>query len=155
MIENDINELIALVRGIVISGVTVRCIYILSGARSDEGTLKQSLDKMSKVIKAGLIVITLPEVAKVIASLFAPGAMGSWSALQNKVNNLLENLFRILYTIEIGYSIFLFVKEAVLYQMADQNDKSNHKKNMRNNLIVSAVIISGTSIIRAIFNYFI
>lgn len=49
---------------------------------------------------------------------------------------------------------FLSIKEGIMYQQAEPEDKKIHKKNIKSILVVGILIVSATAVIKVVLGYY-
>ncbi|MBO5093172.1 MAG: hypothetical protein J6C33_02310 [Lachnospiraceae bacterium] len=153
--RTELQLLLHAIQGAVSAGMVLRIILIFQNGRNEEKSLNEICRKAERVVYAGIIAISIMS--------FSDWASGKLSALQgagnmNDIGNVviafIKSAIAPAAMVGEGLTSWHFVKELILYQFGDDNDKPVHEKAAKKQLVIGVVIVCVAAVISVVIGYF-
>lgn len=114
---------------------------------------KKVRDLTSKSLVGVFKVCTVIQCLSYQTAVFATGGIQD-SKLVTGTTKLIQDGTTGMLLLEAGLVIFLEIKTGIAYQAAEVEEKTKHKKEAKAILVVGALIVAATSIIKMILSYY-
>lgn len=154
----EINSIQKALNVLVVSGVGIRCLMILFNGQGDGKPVGQLLAGCRKTVQAGIIILTLPELAQVIRGCFlfpTPGnaAVGN-STLFYGMLMLLNATARLLAGLAAAWTATETIKNLVLYMKGNETTRQEDRNRLGKSLAAGVLMITGPGLVSALLGYF-
>lgn len=149
------KQLIKALEILIAAGLVTRVVYSCIQAGSDAESLAAALKKSKRIIYAGSISIVAVDFLNTIVVYMAgvqPGNKANTIAIL--IAKIFTDLSKTLIVIEAGLVLYHMIKEGILYQKAQDEEKGKHKSNMIKSLSLGIFAIVATSLIPEILKYY-
>lgn len=154
----ELNSIQKALNVLVVSGVTIRCLMILFNGHSDGQSVGQLLTGCRKIVQAGIIILTLPELAQVIRGCFLFPTPGN-SAVENStlfygMLMLLKATARLMSGLAAVWTAAETIKNLVLYLKGNDTTRQEDRARLEKTLAAGVLMTAGPGLVSAILGYF-
>lgn len=136
------------------AGATFRIAYSLLQAKGEGDSIAKAMEKSKKVLYAACIGIGASELLGKLQSYFIQKNSAKPEDIAYLVEKIFKDMVNVFLVLETGILIYRLVLEGIKLQAAEAEDKGAHKKNMKSILGVGILLVSVTSLLPVIFDYF-
>lgn len=151
----ELQQLLNVIQGMISAGVVFRVTLIFQNGRNEEKSMKEICQKAGKVVYAGVIAVSIVSFSDwAYTRLNALQGAGDVSGIGSIAIEFVKLVKNAVTLIAGSLTAWHFIKELLLYQFGDENDKSMHAKGARKQLAIGIVIVCAAGIITAILSYF-
>lgn len=151
----ELQNLQNILSGLVVGMVLVRCLIILSNARSNEQPFSAATEQCKKVIKSGVICLFIPDYIKVLNSFVFFSNVSSVQNLKQEIVYLLQILAEVFTALAAVQTSFRVLKEFISLQTAAaEPDKALHIQNIKKNILIGIAVIGASGFLAVLFGYF-
>lgn len=150
----ELMALQTLIDGLIAGFVLIRCLIILSDARSNEQPISAALEQCKKIVKAGIIAIFIPEYIKIISGFGFFTGTDSTEELSNQICKVLKITAEVFTALSSTLTTFNVAKELVAMNAAPTENKPYHKEKIKKILVVGLITVCASGLLIAVFGYF-
>lgn len=150
----ELQNLQNILNGLIVALVLVRCLIILSNARSNEQTFSAAAEQCKKVIKSGVICLFIPDYIKVLNSFVFFTNVSSVQNLKQEIAYLLQILTEVFTAFAAVQTSFRVLKEFIALRTAAEESKALHIQNIKKNLLIGIAVIGASGFLAVLFGYF-
>lgn len=136
------------------AGATFRIAYSLLQAKGEGESVAKAMEKSKKVLYAACVGIGVSELLGKFQSYFIQTDSAKPKYIASLVENILKDMVNVFLVLEATIIIYRLIMEGIKLQAAEGEEKGTHKKNMKSIMGIGILLVSVTSLLPVIFNYF-
>ena len=155
-LTKELLNLQTILKTLVTVLVVLRCVVVLSNARSNDQPLSAAFEQCKKMIYAGVIAIFIPDYISIISGgdFFAANITGM-TLLKYRIILLVQKATEVVTSLAVAITIFNVAKELLLFNSSADENKPIHIEKIKKVLLVGIITVCCSEILSVIFGYFI
>lgn len=139
---------------LITAGATFRIGYSLLQAKGEGDSIAKAMEKSKRVLYAACIGIGASELLGKFQSYFIQKDSAKPEYIAYLVEKIFKDMVNVFLVLEATIILYRLIMEGIKLQAAEGEEKGTHKKNMKSILGVGILLVSVTSLLPVIFNYF-